>query len=633
MGSASRFHAGFSDKTLHTQCGKSSRSREPLRNTRTDPIQSLEKRLLFSADSASIVNLTWDGAAVHAYQNQYVGEVANTALFDKISTREGFTNITSLGGNGFYSFDSSLPLVTMEKLAGNKAAFKALQPNEVRSIASTLPDDPQVISQWGLANTGQVEPYDYNLDGVVTPYNQLQNPTPPPVINFPSPPYPNENKVGTIGDDIAASQAWDLTTGSKNIVVAVLDTGIDTTHPDLVSNLWTNPLDTAANNFDGDGFPNDIHGFNFIDNSSDVTDLNGHGTNVAGIIGASGNNGFGVTGVNWNVSILPVKVLNAAGAGSDASIIAGINYVVTLKDMGINIVVMNESLGGSAFPQNILESDAVAQAGKAGILDVVAAGNSSANLDSTQSAPAKFSLSSSNVITVAAVDNQFQLAAFSNFGADSVNLAAPGVDILSTAPTYPVTLNTEVAAEPDIPQFPQNYGYLSGTSQATPFVAGIIALEAAANPSATPQQLKQALLQGVTYDPALAGSNGLPNKVATVGVANAFKAVQNILNPFVGSNTTHQGSWTNFYGSNGAYVVGESTTFPSFASVNLNGGSPVILANSTANLAALQRVSNGTQRLMPTRHQPPQRRSTSISPMDNRIKRLFIWQTWTANIA
>jgi len=130
-----------------------------------------------------------------------------------------------------------------------------------------------------------------------------------------------------------------------------------------------------------------------------------------------------------------------------------------------------------------------------------------------------------------------------------------------------------------------------------PFVTGIIALEATANPSASPAQLKQALLQGVTYDPALAATNDLPAKVATSGVANAYNALQNILNDFVASDTARQGNWNKFYGSGGAYVVGESTSFPSFVTVDQTGGSPVILNNTTKNLAAMQRVSDPTQRI------------------------------------
>ncbi len=588
MGLASRFYTGRKTKKAVQPA-----SARPVRSC-VEPITPLEKRVLFSA-TIQTVNLTWEGHTLEAVPNQYVTQLNSQAAFDKLTVKYDFTNVKSLGGQNMFSFDSTQPLSLIQKLTADKAAFTSLSPDLVQHVASTSSNDPSLVNQWGLVNTGQVEPYDYNLDGVVTPYNEIQNPTPPAIINYPSPPYPNENQVGTVGDDIDAEGAWDITTGSKSVVVAVLDTGMDITHPDLTPNLWTNPLDTAANNYDGDGYPNDIHGFNFISNDSDPSDDFGHGTHVSGIIGAAGNNGIGVTGVNWNVSLLPVKVLDDTGAGTDSSIIAGINYCITLKDLGINIVAMNQSLGETNFPQNPVESAAIQQAGRAGILDVVAAGNDGLDLDYQQSTPAKFSLTYPSVITVAAVDNQFNLAAFSDYGADSVDLAAPGVDIYSTTPTYTVPNNTP--QESDLPAFSENYGYDTGTSMATPMVTGIIALEAAANPSATPAQLKAALLAGVTYDPKLAGVNGLPNKVLTVGVANAFGAVENILNPFVSSNTAHQGNWVNFYGSTGAFVVGESTTFPSFVSAEQSGGSPVILGNTSRNLAALQQSTDPSQRI------------------------------------
>jgi subtilisin family serine protease len=566
------------------------------------PIEMLENRVMMSTGTQ--IQLNWKGHTVQAYADQYIVQTQHLSLFQSLAAKEGFTDVTSLGGQGDYSFDSTLPVATLLKLAAKDTqTIAVLQPNVIGHIDNTTTDDPLLSSQWQLQNTGQIEPYDYNGDGVVTPYNELQNPTPPAVISYPSPPYPNDNKVGTVGDDIDATQAWDITTGSKSVVVAVLDTGIDLQHPDLVSNIWTNPLDTAANNDNGDGYPDDINGWNFVADNNDVEDDNGHGTNVAGIIGATGNNEQGVSGVDWNVSLLPVKVADANGDVPDSALIAGIDYCLTLKADGINIVAMNESLGADNFPTDILEQDAVAAAGKAGILDVVAAGNSSMNVDNNQFTPANYSATLSSVITVAAVDNQFKLAYFSNYGATTVDLAAPGVDIFSTAPTYVVTLDDPSNpdsipnTQPDIPQFTEDYGYLSGTSQATPSVTGIIALEAAANPTASPAQLKAALLEGVTYDPALASVNNNPPLVATSGVANAFKAVENIKEDFVSSNTTRQGSWVNFYGSQGEYVVGESTAFPSFVTGTITGGSPVLLDNTTKNLAGLQRVSDTSQRL------------------------------------
>ena len=387
--------------------------------------------------------------------------------------------------------------------------------------------------------------------------------------------------------------------------MAVLDTGIDLTHPDLAGNIWTNPLDTAANGYDGDGYPDDINGYNFYGNNGDVNDDNGHGTAVAGIIGASGDNDLGVTGVNWNVSMVAVKVLGADAIGSDASVIAGINYVTNLKDHGINVVAINESFTETEFPLDILMSDATRQAGKAGILDIAAAGNASTNVDASVTNPAALSASLSNVITVAAVDNQDKLAAFSNFGASTVDIAAPGVNIYTTYPTtdFPL-LDDETAAEELVPAYYQppgpglSYGYASGTSEAAPFVTGTIALEAAANPSATPAELKRALLETATYDPNLAAANGNPAKVATSGVVNAYRAVLAVQDPFVSTDITRQGSWVGLYGTQGAYIVGDTTAFPSgFVNVTTTGGSPVIVQNDTTNPAALQRATDPAERV------------------------------------
>ncbi len=570
--------------------------------------ERLEDRVLFSTAVATAVSLVWKGQTVKAYQNQWVVETGSAADLTKLAAQQGFTGLTGLGGNGFYEFTSTDSAAAVRRLAtAHPVALGKVQPNMVIGAASiTEPDDPQFGAQWGLSNTGQLESYDYTNTNVVTPYDMQTFPNGIPggaQTVFPSPPYTNDNHYGVTGDDIDATQAWGITTGSKSVVVAVLDTGIDLTNPDLVNNIWTNPLDTAANGENGDGYPGDIHGYNFIANDGDPSDDEGHGTNVAGIIGASGDNAYGVSGVDWNVSLVAVKVLDENGSGSDASIIGGINYVTNLKDHGINVVAINESLGGNIFPTDILESDATRQAGRAGILDVVAAGNNSSDNDRTTFDPAQFSATYPTVITVAAVDNQFKIADFSDFGASTVDLGSPGVNILSTAPSYDVTstdelFNVDEPAYYNPPVIGLNFGYDSGTSQATPFVTGTIALEAAANPSASPAQLKAALLKGVTYDPNLAPSNGTPAKVLTSGVVNAYRAVLDVLDPFDGTNTTRGGDWHSFYGYQGAYVVGDSTTAStSFADVTQTGGSPVVVQNDTTNPAALERVSDPSSRV------------------------------------
>ncbi len=558
----------------------------------------LEGRVLFSTAVPNEVSVLWKGTTAPAYQGQYLVETGNYAKFQKLAAAQGFTGLKSLGGNGFYEFTTTAAVADVQKLSrATGLGFKAIQPNYVLAYQSVVPDDTLFGSQWGLDNTGQLESYDYNGNGLVTPYDLQADPSAAGTATaFPSPPNPDENQYGVAGDDIDATQAWGVTTGSKSVVIADLDSGLDITNPDIAGNVWTNPLDTAANGDDGDGYPGDIHGYNVGDNNDDLTDDVGHGTSTAGIIGASGDNGMGVTGVAWNVSLLMVKL---GDTPTDASEIAGINYVINLKDHGINVVAMNESLSGADFPVDVLERDSIREAGAAGILDVVAAGNASTNLDGTVSNPGQLSTVLSNVVTVAAVDNQFKLAQFSNYGADTVDLAAPGINILSTEPVEGgFSDETSVTSPYDIPAESPLYGYESGTSQATPMVTGVVALMAAANPSATPAELKAALLESVTPDPNLVGQNGRPNLVRTGGVVNAYKAVLDIRDPFVGADTTRQGSWVGFYGTQGAYVVGDTTSLSTpFVTATQVGGSPVIVQNDSSNPAALQRATDPARRV------------------------------------
>jgi subtilisin family serine protease len=291
---------------------------------------------------------------------------------------------------------------------------------------------------------------------------------------------------------IDASQAWNVSTGSQSVVVAVIDTGVDYTDPDLAANIWTN------SNAGKDGFTGDIHGYNFVDNDSNPMDDNGHGTHVAGILGAVGNNGQGVVGVNWSVSIMPLKFLNSDGTGYLSDAIRAINYVTMERtQFGVNVRVINASWGGSES-STALQS-AIQAANNAGILFVTAAGNNAANNDTGAQYPANYT--TPNVISVAASDQNDRLASFSNYGAASVDLAAPGVSIYSTLPG-------------------NKFATYSGTSMATPYVSGVAALCWAADPSATVAEVRNALLQGV--DP-LAAMSG---KVASGGRLDAYKTLE-----------------------------------------------------------------------------------------------------------
>jgi subtilisin family serine protease len=291
---------------------------------------------------------------------------------------------------------------------------------------------------------------------------------------------------------IDAPAAWNLTTGSQSVVVAVLDTGIDYTHCDLAANIWTNPYENE------DGFVGDAHGYNFVDNSGDAMDDNSHGTHVSGTIGAVGNNGVGVAGVDWSVSLMDLKFLNSDGSGYLSDAIRAINYVTMMRTQyNVNVRVINNSWGGGEYSAAM--DSAIRAAGNAGILFVAAAGNSASNNDTTPQYPASYT--DPNVISVAAVDQNMNLASFSCYGATSVDVAAPGVSIYSTVPG-------------------NRYAIYSGTSMATPFVSGVAALAWAADPNATVAEVRNAILDGVTKVAALNG------KVASGGVLNAYNTLE-----------------------------------------------------------------------------------------------------------
>jgi subtilisin family serine protease len=317
------------------------------------------------------------------------------------------------------------------------------------------PDDPGYTELWGLHNTGQLG--------------------------------------GTPGADIRAESAWTITTGSRSVIVAVIDSGIDIRHPDLEANIYVNPGEIPGNGIDddGNGLIDDVHGWDFRNDDNDPSDDLGHGTHVAGTIGAVGNNHTGVTGVNWAVSLLPLKFLGADGSGTEADAIAAIDYATR---MGARI--MNNSWGGRSSSQALL--DAINAAGDAGALFVAAAGNDGANADVAPHYPA--ALNAANIVSVAATDPNDHLAGFSNYGAVSVDLGAPGVSILSTLPGG-------------------TYGVYSGTSMAAPHVSGVAALIRAVEPGIDVVALKQRLLGTVDHVAALAG------KMVTGGRLNAFRPV------------------------------------------------------------------------------------------------------------
>ena len=322
-----------------------------------------------------------------------------------------------------------------------------------------LPHDPQFNDQWALANSGQ--------------------------------------RGGKKGADISATLAWSITTGSEDVVVAVLDSGVDYNHEDLMENMWRRPEKMEPYHDNELGTIDDEFGYNAIDGTTDPMDENGHGTHCAGIIGAEGENNLGIAGVNWKVKIMPLKFMNASGFGSTKDAIEAINYVIDRKKEGVNVRIISASWG-STQKSRALE-DAIRKAGENGIMFVAAAGNASTDNDRRPHFPSSYDLP--NVVSVAALDRNDQLASFSNWGVKSVAIAAPGVDILST-------------------WLGNQYEEKSGTSMATPVVSGVAALILAEHPRMSVDELRKKLL--ASTDPLAV----LKGKTVTAGRINAAKALE-----------------------------------------------------------------------------------------------------------
>jgi subtilisin family serine protease/subtilisin-like proprotein convertase family protein len=334
---------------------------------------------------------------------------------------------------------------------------------------NVVPNDPNYASMWALNNTGQTG--------------------------------------GTADADIDAPEAWDVTTGNSSIIVAVIDTGVNYNHPDLAANMWVNQGEAngqAGVDDDNNGFVDDIHGYDFVANDGDPRDEHFHGTHVAGTIAAVGDNAVGVAGVAWNVQIMALRFLDANGSGSLSDAISALQYAVANGAQ-----ISNNSWGGGGFDQGMV--DAIAQAAQAGHIFVAAAGNDGSNNDASPAYPASYA--NDNIISVAATDHNDARADFSNYGATTVDLGAPGVSILSTLPTYQTPAMNAYGLS-------TNYGSISGTSMATPHVAGVVALVYGQHPDWSYSQIINQVLSTVDPISSMAGitvSEGRLNAAAAVG--------------------------------------------------------------------------------------------------------------------
>lgn len=458
--------------------GKGRKKRESLLSA---ALEALESRSMLAANTIDVAKVMWNGKLVEAVKNEYVLRMPqlNAATAKSVVDYVSRTPAVQRGwsvqniGSGFYKLTAPGATAAQVTAWSKQVGARYIDVNTVREYQKT-PNDPLYTNPSNWA--------------------------------FPK---------------ISADKAWDTATGTKSTIVAVLDSGVDYNHPDLASNMWRNPNEIANDGIDNDknGYVDDIYGINAASGSSDPMDQFGHGTFCAGLIGAVGNNAVGMAGVNWSTQIMAVSI--GTFFPTQAGIIAGANYIAAQRVAGQNIAAVNCSFGGGAFSQ--AEFDAMKLMGDSGIVVVCAAGNAASDNDLLPTYPANYQIP--QIISVAASTENDQLAGFSNFGATTVDLAAPGDLVLSTI---------SAAADPnDWGQLPTNVGYgvSSGTSFAAPLVAGTAGLLKSIKPAASAQQIKDAILGGVDKLPALTG------QVLTGGRLNVANAVT-LINTTPGTTPT-----------------------------------------------------------------------------------------------
>lgn len=423
---------------------------------------------------AAQVNEEWvPGEYIVKYNDLEVSklrEIPEISQYNEDEIKEALTNLVDA------STIQDLPLVSATTISANNKQeininnaidlinadlIEEISPNFIRK-GDIVPNDADYSKLWGMSQANDID------------------------INGPE----------------AAEKATFTETG--DIVVGVIDTGIDYTHPDLKDNMWVNTREANGSSGiddDSNGVVDDIYGFNAINNSGNPMDDNKHGTHCAGTIGGRGNNSIGVAGVVWKVKLMALKFLSAQGSGSDSGAISAISYAINMKKNGVPLRVLSNSWGGSGY--NPLLLDAIKQANDNGILFVAAAGNDNKNTDINANYPSCYD--SPNVIAVAAINTDGTRASFSNYGATTVDVAAPGVNIYSTVPGG-------------------SYNYLSGTSMATPHVSGLAVLAYSQNMQLSPSEAKSMLMTNIK---PLSALNGL---MISAGIPNAASLASNILN-------------------------------------------------------------------------------------------------------
>src|SRR3989338_5772504 len=340
-----------------------------------------------------------------------------------------------------------------------------------------------------------------NAESQIPLMNQAMAFTPTFVSSYKTDPQLFRSWALTQNSPLELQKAWNISKGNKKIVVAIIDTGVDYTHPDLKNNIWQNPNEIPNNGKDDDdnGFIDDTMGWNFVDHTPTPSDEHGHGTHVAGIIGAVRGNGIGISGVCPNISLMILKYYSPNATGKE-------NLENTIKSFGYAVQngahIINYSGGGAEFSKE--EREAILEAKKKGIIVVAAAGNERQNADIHAYYPASYDLD--NIVSVAAVTPTQKLVDSSNYGMKRIDVAAPGQNIFSTLPKG-------------------QYGYMTGTSQATAFVTGIAALALSTYGSLPSIAIKDLLLKNVHPTKTLKG------KIKTGGMINAYAILKQLIAP------------------------------------------------------------------------------------------------------